>query len=122
MISKNSAIGIATDENGDIFFQNEQLQTVQGAEFTAQNINERIDTRYGELALHKFDGLNRYDVIHSNNIDAIASTFKNIILATNTVNTITDFKINKDKKARVLNIEYSANTIFGINISQSIKI
>jgi hypothetical protein len=113
MVSDSSAIGIALGEDGDIFFKNGMLQTVQGKEFTAQNIDERIDTRYGELHFLKNSGIDREAIIHSSNTYEVSNIIKNVIVSTDTVDRLTSFDITKDNANRELNITFEVQSIFG---------
>jgi hypothetical protein len=114
-ISEESAFGLTLIDR-DIAFSNGQLSTVKGIEFTAQNINERIDTRLGELYFNKHDGIDRHSLIHNQNLDEVANIFKKIISSTHTVNKILSFDIQKDNQTRITYITYSVSTIFGDNI------
>jgi len=118
----DSAIGIALNLEGDIFFENTQLQVVKDQNFTAQNIDERLNTRYAELYFDTTQGIDREELIHSNKLFEIEAIIKSVILSTQTVKKIDSFNLNKNNNTRELDINFGVTSIFNDTFKSEINI
>jgi hypothetical protein len=112
----------AVNSSNDIFLLNGKIATITGSEQVAQSVRTRLLTYLGEWFLDTTAGLPYFQRVFTKpaNFILTEAAIKNEILRTEGVDKLLSFEFSFDRNTRILDISYTAITIFG-EISTTLK-
>ena len=118
-------IGRALDSNNDLIIEAGQLKLVEEGAETVQHVRTRLLFYRGEWFLDTLAGTPWFQEIFTKpaNLANIESILKSRILNTPGVQTLTEFSMDyTGASERRLNVQFSAETIYGIIDQASVTI
>lgn len=111
--------GFALDQNNDILISNNQIQMINGEEFTRQTVQTVIGTNKGEWSLNEDEGINFKNILGKNTEEeVIKNEIEQGLSQVDGSFILTSFSSAYDSSTRKLNISFEAEN----NENQKIEI
>jgi hypothetical protein len=108
-------LGLALNDNNDIFSRNGRIAIVENIDEVAQHIKTRLLLFLGEWFLDVEAGTPWFQEVFVKPVDIseVEAILKNRILQTPGVNELTKFNFTYESPTRIFSVTFSCTTIFG---------
>lgn len=108
--------------DGDIDVSKQDLQLTSGIDAVMQSVRIRLQFFMGEWFLDTTQGVPYFQqvLVKNPDLNALASIFRNVVLGTPGIKSLTQFSLDHDRQARTLSVTMAGVADFGAFDAQTV--